>query len=144
MRTIEKKENGFTLAEAILAVLILGIASVIVVLPFSKGAAIQKEGIHRTIAANLASELLEKIAYTECEQIVTNFDGYSEAEGGLVDCRGRLYTASNYNGFSRDASCDYVYVPQQGGDKVPNFILVTVRVCYHGSEIAEIHKLISK
>jgi len=123
---------------------ILGIASVIVLLPFTKGAAIQKEGIYKTIASNLASELMEKIGNTEYEQIVTTFDGYSEPESGLRNCQGQFYTSSNYEGFSREVVCDYVYVPQESGDKEPKFILVTVRVFHNGREIAIIHKLIGK
>ncbi|MHC5074730.1 MAG: hypothetical protein ACYTFE_07875, partial [Planctomycetota bacterium] len=63
---------------------------------------------------------------------------------GLRDCQGQLYNSSNYEGFSRDVSCNYVYVPQESGDKESNYILVLVRVYYLGGEIAAIHKLISK
>jgi prepilin-type N-terminal cleavage/methylation domain-containing protein len=144
MLTFNKKEDGFTLTEAILAMVILGISSVIVLLPFSTGAAIHAEGVHRTLAANLASELMEKVTNTAFEQVVTTFDGYSEPEGGLRDCHGQLYNSSNYENFSRNVSCNYVYVPQESGDKESNYILVLVRVYYQGGEIATIHKLISK
>jgi hypothetical protein len=118
-------------------------ASVIMVLPFSTGAAIQAEGVNRTIGANLASELMEKVVNTSFEQIVDNYDGYSEPEGGLKDFQGQLYNSSNYEGFSRDVSCDYVYVPQESGDKEAKYILITVRVYYQGGQITAIHKLIS-
>ncbi|MHC4132608.1 MAG: type IV pilus modification PilV family protein [Planctomycetota bacterium] len=144
MLVLNRNEGGFTLTEAILAMVILGVASVILVLPFSTGAAIQAEGVNRTIGANLASELMEKVISTSFEQIVTSFDGYSEPEGGLKDFQGQLYNSSNYEHFSRDVSCNYVYVPQESGDKEANFILITVNVYYQGGQIAAIHKLISK
>jgi prepilin-type N-terminal cleavage/methylation domain-containing protein len=139
-----RNENGFTLTEAILAMVILGVASVIVILPFSTGAVLQAEGINQTIAANLASELMEKVTNTSFEQILTTFDGYSEPEGGLKDFQGQIYNSSNFKYFSRDVSCNYVYVPQESGDKEVKYILITVRVYYQNGQIAEIHKLISK
>ncbi|MHC4271252.1 MAG: type IV pilus modification PilV family protein [Planctomycetota bacterium] len=144
MLALNRKENGFTMTEAILAMVILGIASVIVILPFSTGAAIQAEGLHRTIGANLASELMEKVTNTSFGDIVTTYDGYSEPEGGLKDFDGQLYSGSNYEHFNREVSCDYVYVPQESGDKEAKYILITVRVYYQGGQIAAIHKLLSK
>ncbi|MHC4293267.1 MAG: type IV pilus modification PilV family protein [Planctomycetota bacterium] len=144
MYFLNRKKDGFTMTEAILAMVILGIASAIVVLPFSTGAAIQAEGLHRTIGANLASELMEKVTNTSFEQIITNYDGYSEPEGGLKDFEGQLYNSSNYKYFSRDVSCNYVYVPQESGDKESKYVLITVRVYYQSGQIAAIHKLISK
>jgi prepilin-type N-terminal cleavage/methylation domain-containing protein len=144
MLTGNRKACGFTLAEAMIALVILGIAAAVTILPFTTGAALQAEGLHRTIGANLASELMEKVANTSYEQLIATYDGYSEPEGGLKDCQGQLYNSSNYEHFSRDVSCSYVYVPQESGEKESKFVLVAVRVYYQGSEIAAIHKLISK
>ncbi|MHC4758248.1 MAG: type IV pilus modification PilV family protein [Planctomycetota bacterium] len=144
MQSIKRKKNGFTLTEAILAMVILGVASVIVVLPFSTGAVMQAEGVNRTIGANLASELMERVSNTPFDEIVTTFNGYSESEGGLKDIRNELFNSSNYEHFSRDVSCSYAYVPQESGEKESRYILVTVRAYYQGSEIATINKLISR
>ena len=42
--------RGFTLAEAMIAVMVLGIAAASVLLPFVSGAAVRAEGINRTLA----------------------------------------------------------------------------------------------
>jgi type II secretory pathway pseudopilin PulG len=72
---------GFTLAEATLAMVLLGIAAAGVLLPFSGGAAAQAEGARRTLGAVLANDLIERIAGTPFDLIVETYDGWDEAEG---------------------------------------------------------------
>ena len=43
-----------------MATVVLGIAAAGVLLPFVSGAAVQAEGAHRTLAAKLASDLMEE------------------------------------------------------------------------------------
>ncbi|MFZ2149337.1 MAG: prepilin-type N-terminal cleavage/methylation domain-containing protein [Sedimentisphaerales bacterium] len=144
MGSNRKNRMGFTLAEAMMATVVLGIAAAGVLLPFSSGEAVRAEGMRRTLGAKLASDLMEEITNTPFEQIVAGYDGYSEAEGQVRDASGVVFTDSNYAGFSRDLICDYVYVPQESGAGVPKYIRVTVRVYYRGKEIAAINRLISK
>jgi prepilin-type N-terminal cleavage/methylation domain-containing protein len=73
-----KNKAGFTLAEAMIATVVLGIAAAGVLLPFVDGAASRAEGMRRTLAANLAAGLMERIISTPFEQIVNNFNGYTE------------------------------------------------------------------
>lgn len=129
---------GFTLAEATLAMVLLGIAAAGVLLPFSGGAAAQAEGARRTLGAVLANDLIERIAGTPYDRIVDTYDGWDEAEGqqGTGD--------SQYAHFSREATCVEVLVPQQSGDVLPNFILATVTVRYQGRPVATIQRLIGK
>jgi len=117
------ERRGFTLAEAMMAMVVLGIAAAGVLLPFTSGAQVRAEGIHRTLAANLASDLME--------QIVSNdFDD-------LKDFSTEEDLSSTYANFSRGASCAW--------DETQDFfILVTVWVKYNGREIAVINRLISK
>ena len=80
--------RGFTLAEAMLAVVVLGIAAAGLLLPFSSGARLRVEGMHRTLGAKLASHLMEQIVHTSFDQIMDDYDGYSEAEGQVKNAAG--------------------------------------------------------
>jgi len=125
--------GGFTLAEAMMATIVLGIAAAGVLLPFTSGARVRAEGIRRTLAANLATNLMEQIINTPFEQIKAE---YPEEK----------FTDPMYASFSRGASCVNVDVPVSAGSysKDVEFILVTAWVKYNGSEMAVINRLISK
>lgn len=127
-----------------MAVLILGIAAASVLLPFSSGAAVQAEGARRTLAGKLAHDLLEEIINTPFDEIVSTYDGYTEAEGQIKDGGGVVFSDPAYGNFGRDASCQYVYVAQQSGTGQPVFILVTVRLYYRGNEIARMNRLVGE
>jgi len=109
---IQTKRKGFTLAEAMIATVVLGIAAAGLLLPFTSGAAVRVEGMRRTLGAKLAADLMEEII--------------------------------SYAKFSRNVSCEYVYVPQESGTGKLKFIRVTVRVYYSGKQIAIINRLISE
>jgi prepilin-type N-terminal cleavage/methylation domain-containing protein len=136
--------RGFTLAEATLALVLLGIAAAGVLLPFSGGAAAQAEGVRRTLGAMLANDLVERIVNTPFDDIVTKYGNHVESEGEIEDGSGTPYTDSMYAGFSREAKCELVDVPPQSGDAEPNFILATVRVAYRGRDVATINRLIGE
>ena len=127
-----------------IATAVLGVAAVGVLLPFTSGAAVRAEGMRRTLAAKLAADLTEQIINTPFEDIVDNFNGYTEPQGQVKDSSGAVFTGSNYAKFSRDVSCQYVCVPQESGAAQPKFILTTVRVYYDGRQIAAINRLIAK
>jgi hypothetical protein len=127
-----------------MAVVVLSVATAGVLLPFSSGASVRAEGMRRTLCGVLASDLLEQIANTPFDEIITDFDGYSEAQGQIKDAAGDVFSDLQYANFSRDASCSYVYVPQESGTAEAVFIQATVRVYYSGRPIAVINKLISK
>jgi prepilin-type N-terminal cleavage/methylation domain-containing protein len=141
-RHCDAGRKGFTLAEAMMATVVLGIAATGVLLPFTSGAAVRAEGMRRTLGAKLASDLMEEIVNTPFEEIVIGY--YSEAQGQIRDASGVVFTDSNYANLSRDSSCAYAYVPQESWSGAFKFILVTVRVYYRGKEIATINRLISE
>jgi hypothetical protein len=121
-----RRFGGFTLAEAMMATVVLGIAAAGVLLPFASGAKVRAEGLRRTLAANLASDLMEEIISTEFSQIIPMYGTYPEED-----------LSSTYAKFSRGASCAW--------DETQDFfILVTVWVKYNGREIAVINRLIAK
>ena len=139
-----KNAKAFTLVEAMMATVVLGIAATGVLLPFTSGAAVRAEGMRRTLGAKLASDLMQEIVNTPFNQIIAGYGAFSEAQGQVKDAGGVVFTDSNYVMFSRDSICDYVYVPQESGTGVAKFILVTVRVYYSGKEIAIINRLVSE
>ena len=139
-----KRQKGFTLTEAMLATVVLGVAAAGILLPFSSGATIQAEGMRRTLGVKLASDLMQEIVNTSYSQIVTNYGSYSEAEGQVKDANGVVFTDKNYARFSRNSVCSYVYVPQESGTTASKYILVTLRVYYAGNEIVMINRLISE
>lgn len=127
-----------------MATVVLGIAAAGVLLPFVSGASVRAEGMRRTLGAKLASDLMEEIIKTPFDQIVTSYDGYTEPQGQVKDASGTVFTDSNYTNFSRNVSCEEVYVPQESGDGEPKFIRVAVRVYYNGRETAIINRLIGE
>jgi len=140
---LRTKHKGFTLAEAMVATVVLGIAAAGILLPFTSGAAVRAEGMRRTLGAKLAGDLMEEIISTPFEEILADYDGYAEPQGQVKDVSGTVFTDSNYTNFSRDVSCEYVRVPQESETGEPKFIRATVRVYYSGEQIAIINRLIS-
>ncbi len=100
--------------------------------------------MRRTLGAKLASDLMQEIVNTPFNQIVADYDAFSESQGQIKDAGGVVFTDSNYTMLSRDSTCDYVYVPQESGTGVAKFILVKVRVYYSGKEIAIMNRLVSE
>jgi len=139
-----KNQCGFSLAEAMIATVVLGIAAAGVLLPFTSGARVQVEGIRRTLGAKLAADLMEEIINTSFDQIITSYDGYTEPQGQVKDASGTVFTGSNYANFSRDVSCEYVYMPQENGATEPEFIRATVRVYHSGKQLADVNRLIAR
>jgi prepilin-type N-terminal cleavage/methylation domain-containing protein len=135
---------GFTLIEAMMAVVVLAIAAAGVLLPFTSGAAVRAEGRRMTLAAKLAADLMEEIVASPYEDIVTGYDGYSESQGQVKDTAGVVFADSAYANFSREAGCQYVYVPQESGTAEPVFIRATVRVYYQGRQTAIVSRLIAQ
>jgi hypothetical protein len=127
-----------------MAMVVLGIAAAGVLLPFTSGAAVQAEGIRRTLGAKLASDLMQEIVNTPFSNIAASYGSYSEPEGQVRDASGVVFTDSKYSKLSRASTCDYVYVPQESGTGASIFILATVRVYYRGKEIACIRRLVSE
>jgi Tfp pilus assembly protein PilV len=129
--------SGFCLAEAMLATVILAIAAAGVLLPFVSGASVQAQGMHQSLAAGLADDLIERIIRTPFDSIVSTWNGYKEDRGQIKDASDTTFTDPIYANYSREVTC--ALDPQQDF-----FILVTVRVCYLGQPIAVVNRLISK
>ena len=127
-----------------MAMVVLGMAAAGVLLPFSAGASVRAEGVHRTTGAVLASDLMEKIVAKPFDEIIPNFGSYSEVQGQVKDAGGQVFTDPSYAKFSRSATCVYVYVPQETTPLNPKFILATVQVFYGDKPVAVVSRLISE
>ena len=130
-----RTNKGFTLTEAMMAMVILALAVTGILLPFTTGAAVRAEGMHKTLAAKLAADLMEEIINTPASQIISA----TETQGQVKSADGTVFTDSNYAKFSRTVTCEQRIAP--AGAK---FILVTVRVCYNDREMAAVNRLISQ
>jgi prepilin-type N-terminal cleavage/methylation domain-containing protein len=153
------RRRGFTLAEAMMAVVVLGIAAASVLLPFISGAAVRAEGINRTLAARLASDLMEEIlrlpfhdpddktSYSLGPDAgdldnIDDYHDYTEEQGQVKDATGAVYA-----NFSRKVTCEYHAMkpqPAPGSLEECDFISVTVQVNYSGKEMATIIRLVSE
>jgi len=129
-----------------MATVVLGIAAAGALLPFVSGAAVQAEGAHRTLAAKLASDLMEEIIRTEFDQIIGKYGTHTESQGHIIKDFDTVaeFTDPMYANFSRDVSCEYVLVPQESETGEPKFIRATVRVRYKGNEVVSLSRLISE
>ncbi|HSV27271.1 MAG TPA: prepilin-type N-terminal cleavage/methylation domain-containing protein [Sedimentisphaerales bacterium] len=135
---------GFTLIEALLAVVLLGMAASSILLPFTAGAILRKEGAARTLASNLASEQMEKISRTPFAEIVSTWNGHSEAGSELTDGQNNLLSGVIYSSFTRTTRCVYVQASQQTGLMQPSLIHVTVEVTYRGAPLVTLNRLLSE
>ncbi len=135
--------QGFTLAEAMLALVILGMAAAGVLLPFASGATVQAEGMRRTLAGQLANDLMEQVVGTPHASIIANWNGYTEVQGQVVDASGTVFSDPMYAGFSRAVTCEAKYV-SCAPPLTANFILITVKVAWQGRDIVTLSSLINK
>jgi hypothetical protein len=62
----------------------------------------------------------------------------------VKDADGNVFVDPKYANFSREAICEYVYVPQESGTGTPEFIRATVQVSYNGAVTATVNRLVSK
>ncbi len=155
-------KQGFTLAEAMMAVVVLSIAAASLLLPFINGATVRAEGINRTLAARLAGDLMEQILRLPFHDPdggvsvgpeagdfdnIDDFHDYTESQGQVKDATGAVFTDSMYANFSRNVKCEYVYVPPQPAESDPakcEFIRITVQVNHSGKQMATIIRLVSE
>ncbi len=135
-RRCRQAQTGFSLAEAVLAMVILSMAAAGVLLPAVSGATVQAEGLHRTLGAVLANDLVEQIVSMPFETIRDHRDDYEYTEQ-LQDASSTTFADSMYANFSRKVKCTW-------NEDQPFFLLVRVQVFYSGQEVASVYRLISQ
>jgi len=136
------KNEGFTLVEALLALVILMIAAAGLILPFASSAVTSQQGCSQTIAAKLASDRIEQII---ADSNYWSAGSYNESKGQVKNAAGADFTDPMYADFSRGAVCEEVFMPQQDSSfGTAKFIRITVKVYQNGLELAEVTRLKSK
>lgn len=136
MKFVRKNRKGFTLTEAMIAMVILSVATSAVILPFSTAGALAQEGAKRTLAATLAADLLEEIQNTDYSLITLFYDNYFEPAGTVSDANWQIFTDPIYQRFARLSTCSAADV---GGESL---IWATVYIYYNDIEIFQISTLI--
>ena len=131
-----RKQNGFTMIEAMLAVMVLAVAATGVIVPFATGASVQAEAAHRSLGAKLASDLIERVTSDDFDTISATWTGYSEAEGAVTNAGGEVFSDIMYSRFSR-----YVTIDNDILSNVDH-LLITVQTYYDGKQMAKLSKLI--
>ena len=137
MKHSTKNRKAFTLAEAMIAMVILAVATLAVILPFSAGAAMHTEGAKRTLAAKLAGDMLENIRNTDFDQILAaGYGNFPEPPGTVMDANWQAFSDPVYQRFSRVTTCS---TAQVGGEPL---IWATVTVNFDDIEVAAVSTLI--
>jgi len=143
--------RGFTLAEGMIALVVLTVAAGGVLMPYSSGASLHVEGSRRTMASKLAADLVEEIT-ASLEQVddsdyktALNFwDGFTEDEGEVTKVWGYgSYSGEVYEYFSRSAVCKEAVI---GSDRnlTSLGVWVTVTVCYDSREMSTLKTLVCR
>ena len=143
--------RGFTLIEAMTAMVILTIAAGGVLIPFTSAASIHVEGSRRTTASKLSSDLVEEITISLNDASAANYDGtvafwdgFSEGEGRVTKIFGvGSYTGDVYKFFSRKATCQEASLGS-GHNITVLGAWVTVTVSFDGREMSTLKTLVSK
>jgi prepilin-type N-terminal cleavage/methylation domain-containing protein len=138
MKRGTKNRKAFTLAEAMIAMVILAIATSAVILPFSTAGALTQEGAKRTLAATLAADLLEEIQNTDFAWIPMFYDNIFEPAGTVRDANWQIFTDPVYSKFARLSTCSTANV---GGE---DLIWATVYIYHNNIEIFQISTLIGR
>jgi prepilin-type N-terminal cleavage/methylation domain-containing protein len=135
-----RANKGFTLIEAMMAMVILAVAASGIMVSFAAAASVQTEAQRRIIASRLAADKIEYLAALEFATLETyvgkSIIPESADDGSLMDNTGTVLTGNAYAGLSRTVSCKYA--PVAG----TNLIWVTVAVDYKGLPVAHLSTLI--
>ena len=134
MKHCHNNNKAFTLAEAMMAVVLLAIAVSGILLPFAGGAALQSEGSRRNLAAQVAANVLEEFIIVDPNAVI----GYSETNQPITDAVGQPMTDAVYQDFT------YSFVCNPAG--IPGLTLgwATVRVYYRNNEIVSLSTLVGE
>ena len=151
------RQRGLTLLESLLAAVVLAMAVAAVIMPFTAGAQATAEDARRTLAVNVAQDLMEEILTkpfhdpdgTEVGETgrsswddVADYDGYSEQEGAITSFDGGTVDDPAALGLTRQATVEGVYLSGQDALEPPTFYRVCVYVRYHDHAIVNLARLV--
>jgi len=149
--------QAFTLLESLLASSLLAMAVVGIIVPFVAGDQNQHDDARRTVATNLAQELMEEILTKGFKDpgtlpapgtsrtlfnYLNDYNGYTESAGHMLDNCGNTVTDPGAVGLSRIVTVSYVTVPGETPTNPPIFACVTVEIDYYGNYITKLTRLV--
>ncbi len=131
-----RKQRGFTLMEAMMAVFILAVAAAGISMAFAAAGAVQVEAQRKILATRLAADLTEKIValgYAKIKLKDIYPDGTYSAEA--IGCTGAIYEG---------LSCTLTYseATVEDGGKSIKLIQMTVVTFYNGREMTRLTTLV--
>ena len=153
---------AFTLLEALLAAAVLAMAITAILMPFTAGTQQEQVDARRTLAVNLAEEMMEEIlakpfrdpdgatspgpepgetSRSEFDNL-DDYDGYTEPEGGVTSFDGGIVSDPAAVGLSRYVSAGYVYVSGQDTAEEPTFVRVCLVIKFRGSPVVTLTRLV--
>ena len=159
-----RRRRGFTLAEVLIASIILTVVASAAILPFVAGAQQLNAATEFEFAASFGEELMEEIiarpfhaphesgptpgpdageSDRRLYDSADDFDGYSEYKTGtesyLLDYRGDGALEPDHEGYWRDVSVTYVNFPGQTG--VDAIVEIEVRVHRYNNLLLRLNRL---
>lgn len=155
---------GFTLAESLLAAVVLMTAILAITLPFAVGARAEQIDARMCLAVNLAEEMMEEILSKPFDDPhgaslpgpetgetrrgrfdnIDDYHGYSEGPGQIADGHSAVIDTPASQNLSRSVSAQYVYVSGQDTSEPPTFIRVNVTVTHRAVPLVELTRLVYK
>ncbi len=157
-----QNENGFTLIEALLAVVILAMVISAILMPFTAAAQNEQVDARWTVAVSLGEEMMEEVlsrpfndpdgasvvgpdagegSRDEFDNI-DDYDGYVESIGNIASFDGEAASDPAVTRLSREVTASYVYVSGQDTSNAPTFIRVVVEVKHNGVAIVTFTRLV--
>lgn len=160
-----RRRGGFTLAEALLASVILAIVAATATLPFTAGVINSTEAQKLEQAVELGQAMMEEVLSRpfygpkqtsptpgpEPEETarllydsIDDFDGYSESDFILRDFKNNPITDPVVEGYWREIKVQFVSYPNMQPGDVNSLALITVKVYRHSSLLVTLSRLISR
>jgi Tfp pilus assembly protein PilV len=146
MNSYHKKYKGFTLAEAMAAMVILFVAAAAVTLPFISSASVRQESACRTLASRLAADKIEEIVAGYDSGTYQDGYTYTESAGQVENAVGEIFADPMYQNFSRQVTCTNMTLADVdllsatvAGD---NLLWVSVKVSYNGTDVITLGTLV--
>eukprot|EP00828_Plagiopyla_frontata_P022332 TRINITY_DN28910_c0_g1_i1.p1 TRINITY_DN28910_c0_g1~~TRINITY_DN28910_c0_g1_i1.p1 ORF type:complete len:129 (-),score=9.55 TRINITY_DN28910_c0_g1_i1:225-611(-) len=124
-----------------MAVVILAIAAGSVLLPFIGAQTISLQSQRMNSSVVLASSLLNEILADDYCGIISEYDGYTEAQGQLKDSHGAILSGEIYKKLSTKVECKEICLSENVNGAAAYAIIVNVKVFYNDSQIVSLSGL---
>ena len=164
MTAPRRQPTAFTLAESLLASIILAMIVSSMVMPFVAGAQNDQANARQALAVALAEDLMEEIlgrpfddpdgtgsvlgvdagevsADRTTFDNVDDYDGHNEVAGDIVPSQQVEVSDPLAASLSRHVTIEYVQLPGQGVVIPPDACRITVRVRYGGGDLVTLTRL---